>query len=301
MLAGVATRVALGVLIAAPAAAQDQPVFHTAPSELVVLPVTVTDRSGRLVADLTADRFAVLDNGRRQAISLFTGEDTPVSVAVVIDDSGSMRGRMGQVIAATLGFARSSNPDDEIFVIEFNERVRDALGGRALTASDTADLSAALHTLRPDGRSAVFDALMDGLDHLERAARVRRVLILVSDGGDNASTATLAQVLARARHDNVTIYTIGLLDGYDRDANPSVLKELASTTGGERFMPESPGKLMQACLRIAREIRSGYTLGFVPPERDGGFHRVQVTVEGPDARSLVLRTRPGYFAAGGPR
>lgn len=287
------------VVLVAALRAQDQPVFRTTPSELVVLPVTVTDRGGRLVADLPVERFAVYDNSRRQTIALFSSEDVPVSIAVVIDDSGSMRSRIGQVIAATLGFARSSNPQDKIFVIEFNERVRDALDGRALSAGDAAELHGALMTLHPDGQTALYDAVMDGLDHLEHAARARKVLVLISDGGDNASTATLHQVLARARRGNVTIYTIGLFDRGDRESNPGVLKTLASTTGGERFLPESPGKLMQACLRIAREVRSGYTVGFVPPDRDGAFHRVRVLIEAPDARSLVVRTRPGYFAAAG--
>lgn len=279
--------------------AQDQPVFHTAPTELVVLPVTVADRDGRFIPDLPAERFTVYDNGRRQPVTLFSSEDTPVSIAVVIDDSGSMRGRIGQVIAATLGFARSSNPEDEIFVIEFNERVRDALDGRALNAGDIPELQQALGTLKPDGQTALYDALMDGLDHLDGAARARKVIVLISDGGDNASTATLDRVLARSRRANVTIYTIGIFERGAPDTNPGVLKTLASATGGERFLPESPGVLIQACLRIAREIRSGYTLGFAPPERDGAFHRVRVVIDGRDARSFVVRTRPGYFAAAG--
>jgi len=282
------------------ALAQDLPTFQASSSELVVLPVVVTNRDDAYVADLAANQFAVYDNGRRQQVSLFSNADTPVSAAVVIDDSGSMRNKLGQVIAATLAFARSSNPDDELFVIEFNERVRDAAGEGTLTARDPHALEAALRTLKPAGQTALYDALMVGLDRLERAARPRKVVVLMSDGGDNASRAGLEDVLARARRSNVTIYAIGLYDQGAPDTNPDVLKKLAETTGGQRYLPKSPGPLLAACERIAREIRSGYTLGYVPPDRDGRFHLVRVLIDGPNARQLRVRTRPGYFAARAP-
>ncbi len=279
---------------------QDLPTFQASSSELVVLPVVVTNRDDAYVADLAADQFAVYDNGRRQQVSLFSNADTPVSAAVVIDGSGSMRNKLGQVIAATLAFARSSNPDDELFVIEFNERVREAAGEAALTARDPHALEAALRTLKPAGQTALYDALMVGLDRLERAPRPRKVVVLMSDGGDNASRAGLEDVLARARRSNVTIYAIGLYDQGAPDTNPDVLKKLAETTGGQRYLPKSPGPLLAACERIAREIRSGYTLGYVPPDRDGRFHLVRVLIDGPNARQLRVRTRPGYFAARAP-
>jgi VWFA-related protein len=279
------------------AAAQEPAAFQSASTELVVLPVVVTDRKGTFVADLPPDRFTVYDNGRRQPVALFSNEDTPVSTAVVIDDSGSMREKMGQVVAATLAFARWSNPDDELFVIEFNDRVRDALGDRPLLASDHKALEVALATLKPAGQTALYDALVAGLDRLDRASRARRVLVLISDGGDNVSRAKLDDVLARARRANVTIYTIGLFEPGAPDTNPGVLKQLAETTGGARYLPKSPGPLMQACERIAREIRTGYTLGYVPPDRDGNFHRVRVVIEGEAGQDLDVRTRPGYFAA----
>jgi Ca-activated chloride channel homolog len=122
---------------------------------------------------------------------------------------------------------------------------------------------------------------------------------VISDGGDNASHATLDRVLARARASNATIYTIGVFDRDDPDRNPGVLKTLARTTGGERFLPESGGPLISACERIAREIRSGYTIGYAPPDRDGAYHRLRVQVDAGDRR-LEIRTRPGYFAGGRP-
>jgi len=261
-----------------------------------VVPVTVTDHQDRLVANLPRDRFVVYDNGRRQPVELFSNEDTPVTVGLVVDDSGSMAPKLGEVIAATLTFARSSNPQDEIFAIAFNDRVQDALPGRLLTAADLPGIESVMRSLVPQGRTALYDALVTALDRLADSTRPRKILIVISDGGDNASAATLKQVLERARQSNVTIYTIGLFDATDRDTNPGVLKSLARTTGGERFLPSSPGRLLQACDHIAREIRSGYTLGFVPPDRDGAFHRIRVEIQ-PAGGRLNVRTRPGYFAA----
>jgi Ca-activated chloride channel family protein len=277
-------------------AQEQQPTYQASSSELVVLPVVVTDRAGAYVSGLTIDQFVVYDNGRRQPVSFFSTEDTPVSVAVVIDASGSMRLKIGQVMAATMAFARASNPDDELFVIEFNDRVRDA-ADRAIPARDPAALEAALWTLKPTGQTALYDALLVGLNRLERASWPRKILIAVSDGGDNASRARLDEVVAQARRSNVTIYTIGLFDRGAPDTNPDVLEQIAEATGGQRHLPASPGPLMTACQRIAREIRSGYTLGYIPPDRDGAFHLVRVAVEGPTARTMRVRTRPGYFAA----
>jgi VWFA-related protein len=289
------------VLSAAAGHTQEAATFHASSSELVVLPVVVTLPNGSFVSDLTADRFTVYDNGRAQNVSLFSREDTPVSVAIVVDDSGSMRGRIGQVAAATTVFARASNPDDELFVVEFNDRVRDAVPGGAVRASDLPALEAALLTLRPDGQTALYDALLAALDRLGGARHARKVILLISDGGDNASRARLDDVLARARMSNVTVFAIGLYERGAPDTNPDVLRKLADTTGGERYLPDSPGRLLAACRRIAREIRSGYTIGYVPPDRDGAFHRVRVVVDGAGARDLRVRTRPGYFAAGSGR
>lgn len=275
----------------------DRPSFVSGASELVVLPVTVTDRQGRLISDLPQERFVVFDQGRQQDVVLFSSQDVPVSIAVVIDDSGSMRSKLGEVVAATLSFARWSHPQDELFAIEFNDTVRDALGGARLEAGHTRELEAALRTLVPQGQTALYDALLMALNRLDHAMHARKVLVLLSDGGDNVSKATLDQVLAHARRSNVAIYAIGIYDVDTPDTNPGVLKALAAATGGERFFPKSPGPLLQSCLEIAREIRSGYTLGYIPPERDGRYHPVRVQVNRTDGRPLVARTRPGYFAA----
>jgi VWFA-related protein len=285
--------------IAVVASSAQEPSFRSTSSELVVLPVVVTDKHGRFVSELDRERFTVFDNGRPVPVELFSTEDTPVSVGLVIDASSSMRTKLGEVVAAALRFAALSNPQDELFAIRFNDDVRDAIRDRRfLLANDRRALESALMALVPEGRTALYDALVFGIDHLADGTRPRKILIVISDGGDNASHATLDRVLARARASNATIYTIGLFEDDDPDKNPGVLKSLAQATGGERFLPRSAGSLLQACERIAREIRSGYTIGYVPPDRDGAYHRVRVLLDTPDRR-LTVRTRPGYFAGRG--
>lgn len=279
--------------------ASAQPMFKSHSSELVVLPVTVTDKSGRLITDVPRESFAIYDEGRPQQISAFSNEDIPVSIALVIDDSGSMGQKLGEVVAASLSFAKWSHPEDELFVIQFNDHVRSALGGRSIAAADLPELERALHSLRPEGQTALYDGVTDALARLNGSTQARRVLVLVSDGGDNASQVGLDEVLARAKRSNVTMYTIGLFDEATNDSNPGVLKRLAETTGGQRFLPKSPGPLLAACQQIAYEIRNSYTVGYEPPDADGRFHRVHVELTGPRYRGFKVRTRPGYVAAEG--
>lgn len=286
------------VLRPIPVARAQQPAFRSLSAELVVLPVVVTDRHGGYVGDLLRDRFTVFDNGRKVPIELFSNEDTPVTVGLVIDSSSSMRTKMGAVIAAASRFAALSNPQDELFALRFNDDVSETVPDRRfLLASDRVAFESALGTMVPEGRTALYDALLTGLEHLDRGGRPRKVLLLISDGGDNASAATLESVLVRARRSNATIYTIGLFEPDDPDSKPRVLKDLANATGGERFIPRSTGPLLQVCERIAREIRSGYTIGYEPPDHDGVYHHVRVLVD-TDGRKLKIRTRPGYFAGG---
>jgi Ca-activated chloride channel homolog len=289
--------IAIAPLVRAQEIAAPTPSFRSPSTELVVLPVTVTEKDGRLISDLPQDRFTVYDNGRPQQIALFSNEDTPVTVGLIVDNSGSMGPKLGEVVAAALAFAAVSNPHDELFTLEFNDDVADANPGRRLMADDVASLRTSLGAMVPEGRTALYDALIAGLDRLENGSAARRVLIVLSDGGDNASRTTLDQVLKRARASNVTIYTIGLFDQSDDDSNPGVLKAIARTTGGERFLPRSPGPLLTDCEHIAREIRSGYTIGYAPPDRDGQYHRVRVEVDRGRGPKITARTRPGYFAA----
>jgi Ca-activated chloride channel family protein len=288
----------LAVLISGAALDGQQSVhFRSSSSDLVVLAGSVTDKDGGFVEGVGRDRFIIYDDGKRQPILLFSNEDTPVSVGLIIDNSGSMRPKLGEVVAATIAFAKLSHPEDELFALAFSDRVEDALKDRAFVhADDLVDLEQAVSSLQPDGKTALYDAVMAGLDRLDEGSRARKVLIVMSDGGDNTSRATLDQVLERARHSDATIYTIGLFQPDDPDANPGVLKSLAQMTGGERFLPQSPSPLLLACKRIARDIRSGYTIAFEPAKRDGKYHHVQVEVDRTDGRRLAVRARPGYVA-----
>ena len=294
---GLVLALSLPAALAVAPAQDGAPSFVGSAAELVVLPVTVTDRRGGFVEDMPRERFKVFDNGRPQDLVLFSSEDTPVSVGLVIDDSGSMRPKLPDVVTAALSFARLSNPQDELFAIAFNDTVLGLNDGRATLVSDVRSLELALRSLRPEGRTALYDAMMVGLERVERSSTARKALLVMSDGGDNASRATLDEVLTRARHSNVTIFTIGLFKDDDLDQNPGVLKSLAQSTGGERFLPQSPELITAACERIARELRTGYTLGYVPPDADGAYHRVRVEVDQPKGARLAVRTRPGYFAA----
>ena len=276
--------------------AQEPELFRGSPAELVVLSVVVNDRRGREVPHLTREQFTVYDNNLPQPIALFDSGDEPVSVVLLIDVSGSMRPKLGEIVIATLAFARASNPADELYTIAFNEQVMESAGGRSIHAADAVQLESELRTLRAEGQTALYDGLNVGLDRLEHATQTRRILLLISDGGDNASKTALGDVLARAKRASVAIYTIGLFDKGAADQNPKVLKSLAQATGGQRYLPSSPSALLGICERIAREIRSGYTIAFTPPMPDGLYHELRVVVSpGPDR--LVARTRPGYTAA----
>ncbi|HEX7136861.1 MAG TPA: VWA domain-containing protein, partial [Vicinamibacterales bacterium] len=228
----------------------------------------------------------------------FSAEDTPVTVGLVIDSSSSMRHKLADVVAGASAFARASHEDDEFFALSFSDEVREVTpAGAFLAVRDQPALNRAFTSLLAEGRTSMYDALIEGLNRLKAGSHPRHALVLVSDGGDNASSANLDRVLDAARASNAAIYTIGIFDDFDLEKNPKVLKALASATGGERFLPRSTGALVQTCVQIAREIRQGYTLAYVPPDRDGAFHRIRVEAIGKGGRKFTVRTRPGYLAA----
>jgi VWFA-related protein len=219
-------------------------------------------------------------------------------VGLVIDNSGSMQPKRDEVIAAGLAFARSSHPDDQMFTVNFNEKVWTGLPtGRPFT-SDPVELRTALLQSTTRGQTALFDAIRFALGHLENGSQQKKILIVISDGGDNASVFRFGGVLDAALRMDAVVYTIGLFDSGDRDANPKVLKQLAAATGAEAFFPRRAGDVTKILERIAREIRSGYTLGYAPAVsvQTGGYRTVRVDVQAPDRRKLSVRSRSGYFA-----
>jgi VWFA-related protein len=265
---------------------------------LVVLHATVQNHRGNFVSGLTKNEFKVYENGARQQIKYFSHEDIPVTAGLVIDNSGSMGPKVSEVISAALAFARSSNPQDQMFVVNFNEHVRFALPENTPFTDQPGQLQVALSHIKADGETALYDAIAAALEHLKSANRDKKVLIVISDGGDDASKKRLSQVLAMARQSDAIIYTLGLFDQNDPDKNPRVLEQIARETGGEAFLPESLSEVVPICERIARDIRNQYTIAYVPTnrEQDGTYRAIQVKVEAPHRGRLFVRTRAGYSA-----
>ena len=281
----------------------EQPVFK-AESELVVLHVSVRDRGGRYVTGLDRDAFTVIDAGKPQTISMFSADDVPASIGVLIDNSNSMRPHREIVIASTAEFARHSHPQDEMFVLTFNEEVRRAWGPSVTGETDPANFASVMsRAVVARGMTAIYDGILAGLDRLRAATHTRQVLIVVSDGDDNASQATRDEVVRRVRESDAVIYTIGLIDPLTRDGNPRLLRQLAEATGGESHQPRRLAQVAEAFDAIARDIRSAYTVAYAPTATaaaaDTRRHAVRVYVRSKDGKALRVRTRDGYFEKAG--
>lgn len=274
-----------------------EPPILSVRTDLVTLPVTVVDRRGALVTGLRREHFAVYDNGELQAIQFFTSEDLPATIGLVIDSSGSMRGRRDEVTAAAAAFASISHPLGEFFTVNFNEAVWPGLPPGVPFTEDAGELRAALSGAPAQGMTALHDAVYRALEHLRYGSRDRKALIVVSDGGDNASARTLDAVMEHARRTNAAIYAVTFFDPDNRDARPRVLKTLARETGGHVFAPRRAEDVTKSFAQIAQEIRRGYTIGFVPADTPGnGFRFLRVVADAGDDRPLIVRTRAGYYA-----
>lgn len=274
---------------------QSPPVL-VAKTDLVTLSVTVVDRRGRFVTGLDEENFVVYDSGQRQSIQFFTNEDVPATIGLVIDSSGSMRTRRDDVTAAATAFAAMSHPLDEFFTVNFNESVWSGLPPSVAFTQDPDELLRALAAAPALGMTALYDAVDRALDHLERGTRDRKALIVVSDGGDNASAQTLEGVVEHARRASAVIYSVTIFDRTNREAAPKVLKTLARDTGGHTYAPGRVDDVMSAFEQIAREIRSGYTIGFQPSDSGAAGFRPLRVVATEDGRALTVRTRAGYYA-----
>jgi VWFA-related protein len=185
-----------------------------------------------------------------------------------------------------------------MFVVTFNEKVSFGLPDGTLFTDEAAELRVAMSRIAADGMTALYDAVAVALEHLKKGNRDKKVLIVISDGGDNASTRKLVQIMAMAKQSDAIIYTIGLFDEDDPDQNPGALKQLAQATGGEAFMPESVKDVVPVCAGIARDIRNQYTIAYVPAngKQDGTYRVIQVKAGAPHRGRLVVRTRAGYYA-----
>lgn len=266
--------------------------------DLVVFNVTVTDGKGRHVSGLTRDDLHVTEDTRAQDITLFSAEDAPATVGLVIDHSGSMSARRADVATAALAFVRARNPDDETFVVTFNEQARLALPPSMPFSTDPDQIRAALLRTAPTGLTALYDALALGIAHVRTGTRDRKALVVLSDGGDNASHSRLDDVLALAQQSSATVYTIGIYDDSDPDRNPRVLRQIAGVSGGRAYFPQSLDDLEPVWRDVAGAIRDQYTIGYYSTNhtRDGLFRRVTITAGRHGGGNLRVATREGYRA-----
>lgn len=266
-------------------------------TDLVAVHAAVLDKKSRFVRGLPRDRFSIYEDGVAQTVRFFSNDDRAASIGLVIDNSGSMQNKREQVITAALAFAQASNPLDEFFVVHFNERVWTGLPEGTSFTSSPPILANALSHVEAYGRTALYDAIARGLEHLNEARNPHRVLVVISDGGDNASATRFEPLLRRAQLSDVVIYTIGLFDENTPDRNPRILKELAATTGGEAFLPGSINGAVKVLDRIAHDIRSAYQFGYEPANnaRDGMYRTVRVELDGAGRGTHKVRARTGYF------
>jgi VWFA-related protein len=263
---------------------------------LVELPVTVRDSKGQFVSGLEQPNFQVYENKLMQDVTLFRNEDVPVTAGLVVDHSGSMGNKRDEVMQGARAFVQASNPQDREFVVNFSDTVTFGLPPDIPFTNNTEDLQAALLATPLSGKTALYDAVAAALERLQKDERDKKVLLLISDGGDNASRHNFSEVLRMAQAANVVIYAVGLFDENAADQNPKVLKKFATDTGGQVHFPMTPAEVVSVCREIAADIRHQYTLGYTPPNPEsGGYRTVRVKVTAPGRGKLSVRTRAGYF------
>jgi Ca-activated chloride channel family protein len=264
--------------------------------DLVVFNVTVLE-GGKPVSGLAEKDFHIYEDGREQQIKFFQTENTPATVGLLIDNSGSMTNKRHDVIEAGSAFVSASHPQNEMFIVNFNRRPWLGLPASTPFTSDHEALHAALTQTRAEGTTALYDAVKLALTHLKEGTRQRKALVVLSDGGDNASSTSLDQVLQLAQQSSATIYCIGIYDSFQKDRNPGVLKRLAKVTGGEAYFPSYPSALESVWPRIASAIQGQYTIGYVStnPTQDGSYREVKITAAR-RGKLLDVRSRPGYVS-----
>ena len=272
--------------------------------DLVVLHTTVVDEKGNFVPDLTRDNFRVFEDKIEQKVSVFSKEDVPVTMGLVIDNSGSMKEKRPQVNEAALSFVRTSNKQDEVFVVNFNDEYYLDLDEDF--TSNPEELHEALEKIDTRGSTALYDATVASLDHLKKGHKDKRVLLVITDGDDDASSKSFAYTLKVAVESNAVIYAIGVFSDDDRKNQKKMVRkstkdltELAEATGGLAFFPARLEDVDPVCVQVARDIRNQYTLGYYPTNTatDGTFRAVKVDLVEPKGKGkLSLRTRSGYYA-----
>jgi VWFA-related protein len=286
------TAVALGLAMAASAQFRSD-------TRLVVLHASVTDKKGKLVTNLGESAFKVFENGQPQQVKLFRREDVPVSLGIIIDDSGSMMTKRARVEAAALNLVRESNPQDEVFIVNFND---EAFLDVPFT-NDMKKMEQGLARIDSRGGTAMRDAVSMSLDYIrDKGKKDKKVLLVITDGADNASNITLEKVVARANQGETLIYAIGLFTDEEKHEGVKAkraLNELTAATGGLSFYPKDVGEVQELAGEIARDIRNQYTIAYSPVIQalDGSYRQIKVTVDAPG--KPTVRTRSGYYATEG--
>jgi len=271
---------------------------------LVVLHTTVLDDRQRFADGLKQENFRVFEDKVEQKLSVFKREDVPVSMGLVIDNSGSMREKRPRVNEAALTLVQASNPRDEAFVVNFNDDFYLDLD-KDFTSS-IPELKEALERIDSRGSTALRDAIIGSLDHLKKGSKDKKVLLVVTDGEDNASHNSLEKTLREIQKTDTVIYTIGLLGSEGKKEAKrakKVLQEIAAASGGVAYFPENVEDVHSICEQVAHDIRNQYTLAYYPSNtnRDGSFRAVAVEVIPPRGRGkLIARTRNGYYAPSAP-
>ena len=262
----------------------------------VTLHATVVDDHNRLVTNLARNDFTVFEDGKPQKITSFRREDIPVAIGIVIDNSGSMREKRPAVNAAAINLVQASNPQDKVFIVNFNEEY---FLDQDYTAS-IPKLKDALERIEARGGTALYDATVASADHLKKSGDLeKKVLLVVTDGEDNASRESLEQAVRRLQVENgPTVYTIGLLQEEHSKRARRALREMAEETGGVAFFPKDLSEVNAITSQIAHDIRNQYTIGYKPdtPQSAGGYRTVKVDAQAKGYKKLQVRTRSGYYA-----
>jgi len=262
----------------------------------VVLHATVVDDKQRMITNLDKGAFTVLEDGKPQAITSFRHEDIPVAMAIVIDNSGSMREKRPKVNQAALNLVRSSNAQDQVFIVNFNDEY---YLDQDFT-SNINQLKEALEKIEARGGTALYDAVVASADHLKKNAKLeRKVLFVVTDGEDNASRESLEQAVRRLQEENgPTVYAIGLLGEEKQRRAHRALQTMTERTGGISFFPRTLDEVDAISRSVAHDIRNQYTIGYKPtnPKSTGGYRAIHVDARAHGYGKLTVRTRSGYYA-----
>jgi len=285
------------VCLAGSVAAQDtpSPFVLSVNSDFMELHVSVVDEKDRTVSGLSKENFKITENGRPQPITVFKHEDVPVSLGLVIDNSRSIEPRKTRLDAAVLSFIRQSNPEDESFVIHFDF---DARMDRDFTTR-LSDLEETLAASKPFGQTAIYDALLLAIDHMQGAHNQKKALLLVTDGLDNVSKASFEQVIETVKRSRVMVIVVGLLSASEGEKAETTLTKIAEASGGRAFFPDDVDQARTMMERTARDLRTQYTIGYVPtdPAHDGSWRSVRVEIIPPAGTKEKLDAdyRHGYY------